>query len=112
MSVREELQAVMDSKGFGSGAAYRRRKRQESEILDILPPPSALQPVWAAPDSGHVPMAHFGNSSEDGKDWGLYWEGRGSQCDAFGDDARTDALIVAAIINAYRMGLLVRADDG
>ena len=58
-----------------------------------------------------VPMAHFGNSNDDGNDWAIYHDGREEDVWCFGDDAKTDAMTVAAIINAYSLGILVRREE-
>ena len=47
MGTREELQAIMDRPGFGTGRAYRDRKAQENEALALLP-----DPEWMACECG------------------------------------------------------------
>ena len=106
----EELTSIANLPGFGTGKTARDRMAAEAEALALLPDPKWVPIVVAAPDSNLVPMAHFGNSRDDGKDWGIYHDGRESDVWAFGDDAKTDAQIVAAIINAYRLGLIIRND--
>ena len=110
---RDDLQAIMDTPGFGTGRAFRDRKAQEAEALALLPDPAWMAPVMASTDPvSNWMICSFGNSSEDGADWFLVTDHvRASQTVdlEFPDDAKMDALRVAAIVNAYRMGLLVRA---
>ena len=110
---RDDLQAIMDTPGFGTGRAFRDRKAQENEALALLPDPAWMAPVMASTDPERNWMiCAFGNSSEDGADWFLVTDHvRASQIVdlEFPDDAKLNALTVAAILNAYRMGLLVRA---
>lgn len=113
---RQKLQAVMDTPGFGTGRAFRDQIAQENEALALLPDSKDMMPVRASADAGAGWMVcAFGNSAEDEQDWFLITdEVRGSYVAEFSDypaDARTDALITAAIVNAYRMGLLVRKDQ-
>lgn len=105
----EDLRRIADTPGYGTGEATRDRLAALAECRALLPDPRRL-PVFIAtgsdPFSHPVPMAHFGNSSEDGKDWSICHDGT-TEADAIGQDARDDAQIVAAILNAYRLGLLV-----
>lgn len=112
---RADLQAIMDKPGFGTGRAFRDQKAQEAEALALLPDPKDVMPVRASTDAGAGWLVcSFGNSGEDGQDWHLITdEVRGSIVAEFSDypaDAKMDALRTAAIVNAWRMGLLVRKD--
>jgi hypothetical protein len=112
---RAKLHAVMNTPGFGTGRAYRDRLAQEAEALATLPDPRDVMPVRASTDAGAGWLVcSFGNSGEDGQDWHLITdEVRGSmvaEFSAYPADAKTDALITAAIVNAYRMGLLIRVE--
>lgn len=113
MADRATLQAIMDAPGFGTGRAYRDQKAQEAEALALLPDPGLVAPVMASTDPvSNWMICSFGNSGEDGCDWFLVTDNvRASSTLGldFPDDAKMDALTVAAIVNAYRMGLLVRA---
>lgn len=114
MAISDELQAVMDAPGFGSGRAYRDRKAQENEAMALLPKPDDVAPVMASKDpTSNWMICSFGNSNEDGRDWFLVTDNvRASEVADrdFPADAKLDALRVAAILNAYRMGLLIRKD--
>lgn len=114
MTTREELQAIMDRPGFGTGRAFLDRKAQENEALALLPDPEWMAPVMASTDpASNWMISSFGNSDEDGADWYLVTDHvRGSNLAdmEFPEDAKMDALRVAAVLNAYRMGLLVRKD--
>lgn len=112
---RARLQEIINTPGFGTGRAYRDQLAQEAEALALLPNPRSVMPVRASNDAGAGWLVcSFGHSGEDGQDWHLITdEVRGSIVAEFSDypaDAKTDALITAAIVNAYRMGLLVRAE--
>lgn len=116
MGGREKLQAVMDRPGFGTGRAFLDQKAQENEALALLPDPKSVMPVRASTDAGAGWLVcSFGNSGDDGQDWHLITdEVRGSIVAEFSDypaDAKMDALRTAAIVNAYRMGLLVRKES-
>lgn len=108
---RDELQAIMDRPGFGTGRAFLDRKAQEAEALAMLPDPAWMAPVMASTDSGsNWLICSFGNSGDDGQDWHLVTDNVRAPMAVdleFPEDAKLDALRVAAIINAYRMGLLV-----
>ena len=111
---RDDLQRIMDMPGFGTGRAFRDQKAQEAEALALLPDPKDVMPVRASTDAGAGWLVcSFGNSGEDGQDWHLITdEVRGSIVAEFSEyprDAKMDALRTAAIVNAYRMGLLVKA---
>ncbi len=111
-----DLQAVMDTPGFGTGRAFRDRKEQENEALALLPDPEWMAPVMASTDpASNWMISSFGNSGEDGADWYLVMDNVRASMTVdleFPEDAKMDALRVAAILNAYRMGLLVRKDAG
>lgn len=109
----DDLKRIANEPGFGSGARARDRLAAEAECKALLPDPHWMQAVEARGDGGNhmLPVCHFGNSNEDGKDWSLFQDGS-DFCEAvFGQDARDDAQIIAAIVNAYRMGILVRANQ-
>lgn len=114
MTTRAELQAVMDRPGFGTGRAFLDRKEQENEALALLPDPEWMAPVMASTDpASNWMISSFGNSNDDNCDWYLVTDHvRGSNLAdmEFPEDAKMDALRVAAVLNAYRMGLLVRKD--
>lgn len=114
MTVRDDLQAIMDKPGFGTGRAFRDRKAQENEALALLPDPEWMAPVMASTDcASNWMICSFGNSGEDNSDWFLVADTvRASHLAdlEFPEDAKMDALRVAAILNAYRMGLLARKD--
>jgi hypothetical protein len=114
MADREELQRIMDAPGFGTGRAFRNQKAQEQEVLALLPDPAWMAPVMASTDgASNWMVCSFGNSSDDGQDWHLVTDHVRASILAdreFPDDAKMDAFRVAAIINAYRMGLLIRRD--
>ena len=114
--LRDRLQSIMDAPGFGTGRAFQDQKAQEAEALALLPDPKDVMPVRASTDAGAGwIVCSMGNSSDDGQDWFIITdEVRGSYLAEFSDlpaDAKSDAHIVAAIINAYRMGLLVRKGE-
>jgi len=111
MTTIAELQAVMNDPGFGRGRAYLEQKAQEAEALSLLPDPQDVAPVRAVSTVDDWFIAGFGNSNEDGKDWYLTTDQvRASALvdAAFPCDAKIDAHAVAAILNCYRMGLLIR----
>ena len=112
MSKRGELQKVMDTPGFGTGRAFRDRQAQENEALALLPDPAWMAPVMASTDANtNWLICSFGNSADDGQDWHLVTDTVRASLLVdleFPEDAKMDALRVAAIINAYRMGILVR----
>jgi hypothetical protein len=112
--IRAELQAVMDQPGFGTGRAFRDRKAQEAEALALLPDPKDVMPVRATTDAGAGWLiCSTGNSGDDGNDWHVVTdEVRGSivaEFSEFPKDAKMDALVIAALVNAWRMGLIVKA---
>ena len=114
--LRNRLQSIMDAPGFGTGRAFRDQKAQEAEALSLLPDPEGVMPVRAVTNVGEGwLLCSMGHSGEDGNDWHIVTDCvRGSVMAEFSDlptDAKADAHIVAAIINAYRMGLLVIRED-
>ena len=115
MTKREELQAIMDRPGFGTGRAFRDRLAQENEALALLPDPAWMAPVMASTDCmSNWMICSFGNYGEDNSAWFLVTDTvRASHLAdlEFPEDAKLDALRVAAVLNAYRMGLLVRRDS-
>lgn len=107
----DDLKRIANSGAYGSGQAARDKLAAQNEALSLLPEPHFMPELVAASSPGTmVPMCHFGNSNEDGEDWAIYHDGM-DYCGAatMGSDARDDAKIVAAIVNAFRMGLLVMA---
>ena len=108
---RAELQKIMDAPGFGTGRAFRDRKAQENDAIALLPDRAWMAPVMASTEmSRNWLICSFGNSGNDGQDWHLVTDHtRASDLGnaMFPEDARTDAHAVAAVLNAYRMGLLV-----
>jgi len=115
MTDRDGLQKIMDAPGFGTGRAFRDRKAQENEVIALLPDRAWMAPVMASPECArNWLVASFGNSGDDGQDWYVVTDHvRASNLgDAtFPIDARSDARAVAALCNAWRMGLLVLRDD-
>ncbi len=103
-----DLKRIANTPGFGTGEAARNRATAENECLLWLPGPEQMPAFFAAPDhpGPFMPTANFGNG-EDGRDWCLWHDGRDEQWHPFGEDAADDARIVAAILNAYRLGLIV-----
>ena len=112
---REELQKVMDAPGFGTGRAFRDQKAQENDALALLPDRAWMKPVMASTDAGAGWLvASFGNSGNDGQDWHLITDNvrASGMADAtFPEDAKTDAFAIAALLNAWRMGLIVLRPD-
>jgi|GEM_PF-6260552 hypothetical protein len=101
--------------GFGTGAALRERIFQEDDAINHLPDPAWMMPVVASADlvGNALVVCSFGNSVEDPeqRDWYLIADGQNSTVPAseaeFPADAMLDARAVAAVLNAWRMGLLV-----
>ena len=111
---RTELQAIINQPGFGTGRAFRDRKAQEAEALALLPDPKDVMPVRATTNAGAGWLVcSTGNSSDDNQDWHVVTdEVRGSIVAEFSDfprDAKMDALVIAALVNAWRMGLIMKA---
>lgn len=82
------------------------------------PDPKKVRPVKAAPGNKLLEdwpiLFNAGNSGEDFEDWGLCTDRvRASELiDAdFPQDAKSDTLFIAALINAYRRGELVRKEE-
>jgi hypothetical protein len=106
----------MDAPGFGAGRRFRDQAAQEAEVLSLLPKPERVMPVRASTDAGAGwIVCSTGHDDDSGQDWFIITdEVRGSEVADFSDlptDAKGDAHIIAAIINAYRMGLLVRKGE-
>ena len=111
---RDELQKIMDAPGFGTGRAFRELKAQENDAIALLPNRAWMAPVMAATTDNNWLICSFGNSGDDGQDWHLVTDHVRASClgDAmFPIDARTDAHAIAALCNAWRMGLLVLRPD-
>ena len=73
-----------------------------------------MAPVLAANNVGNWMIASFGCSGDDGDDWFLVTDHVNASAlgDAmFPQDAKTDAMAVAALLNAWRMGVLVVRPD-
>ena len=112
MTAASELQEIMNRPGFGSGRAYLDRKAQEKEAVALLPDRIRMAPVMASTNLDNWMICSFG-AGDDGEDWFLVTDQvrASSMADLeFPDCAKMDALRVAAIINAYRLGLLVIAE--
>ncbi len=111
---RAELQKIMDTPGFGTGRAFRDQKAQEAEAIALLPDRAWMKPVRASANPGEGWLiCSFGNSGNDGQDWHLVTDNvraSGMEDAMFPEDAKTDAHAVAALCNAWRMGLLVIKD--
>lgn len=107
-----DLHKIANTPGYGTGREVRDRAAAIAEIKSLLPDPVWMPTFTSAPNiNDGLPLASFGNSGEDGQDWHITHD-MGDMCrDAidFGDDAKTDAQIVAAILNAYARGILVLA---
>ncbi len=111
---RSELQKIMDTPGFGTGRAFRDQKAQENEALALLPDRAWMAPVMASTADNNWLICSFGHSNNDGQDWNLVTDHVNAS--ALGDamfpiDAKTDAHAIAALCNAWRMGLLVVRPD-
>lgn len=81
------------------------------------PSPRLVAPVKAAPSSELLDdwpiLFHAGNSMEDGDNWGLCTNRvRVSELldVEFPSDSKADSQFIAALINAYRTGKLVRRE--
>lgn len=104
----DDLKRIANQPGYGTGRVARDKMAALSEVAALLPPPLEVPLMVASATAAcDLPMAHFGCSNEDGMDWGIHHDVTDEDGCAFGQDAKTDAILVAAIINAYRMGLLV-----
>lgn len=111
----EELKRVANEPGFGTGKAVRDMAAAESEVLDLLPDPKTVPPVMASTDcASNWLIASFGNDGVTGGDWHLVTKNvRASETvdAALMQSALDDAQTIAAIINAYRLGVIRRADQ-
>jgi len=91
-----DLHDIANARGFGTGKAYRDRKAAEAECLALLPTNPRDLPTFVAGTGGlqawMIPMAHFGNSSEDRQNWAIYHDGV-TEGDAIGHDAADDAAL-------------------
>jgi len=107
-----DLHKIANMPGYGTGKAARDRLAFRNEILALLPEPCWVQELTVSSDltARTVPLAHFGYSSEEKIDAQIIFEPLDMEDWAFGKDAMDDARIVAAIVNAYALGILVRAD--
>lgn len=112
MADNPELDRIANTPGYGTGSVFIKKAAAASEALALLPLPRFVNPVVAGTDMGpnQVPLCHFGFSCEDKNDWQISLDAEDHNTWALGDDAMLDAKTVAAIINAYSMGLIVRAD--
>lgn len=109
-----DLHKIANTPGYGTGRAARDRAAAIAEIKSLLPDPAWMPTFTAAPHiKDGLPMCSFGNSGEDGQDWHITHDMGDIQRDLidFGQDAKMDARIVAAILNAYARGILVRAAE-
>lgn len=99
------LHEIANSGSFGSGKLVRDQANAKAERRNHIPKPQDMNELTTSPHGS--PIAHFGNDSEDGKDYQVTAEGYGStvHCEAAGHDARA----FVALWNAYRDGDLVWA---
>jgi len=98
--------------GYGSGERMREQFWQEANAIANLPDPAWMAPVIATPDPNHRFICSFGNSGNDleGRAWHLVVDHKnaGGYADAiFPSDAMLDAIAIAALCNAWRMGILL-----
>ena len=108
------LHEIANAPGYGTGRNARDRAAAIAEIKSLLPDPLWMPTFTAEPHINNgLPLASFGNSAEDGQDWHVTHDMGDTSRDAieFGSDAKLDARIVAAILNAYARGILVMATD-
>lgn len=109
MTAKPDLHKIANTPGYGTGRAVIERARAESDCLALLPSPSSL-PVFVAKRARDVrdglPILTTGYSNEDGDDWCIVAM-HGTEADAVGQDAMDDAKVIAAILNAYGLGLIV-----
>lgn len=98
-----DLHHIANSGGYGSGARVLDAAKAKAERRGHVPEPQHMNEMSLS-DTG-APIAHFGNDSEDGKDYSITVNGYGSttHCNAAGHDARA----FVALWNAYRDGDLV-----
>tara|TARA_R110002072_G_scaffold49433_4_gene134357 strand:- start:10838 stop:11167 length:330 start_codon:yes stop_codon:yes gene_type:complete len=101
------LHEVINAKGYGTGKAARDTANAKADRRKHIPSPECMNEMSLA-DTG-APIAHFGNDSEDGKDYSITVNGYGSttHCEAAGHDARA----FVALWNAYRDGDLIWKDN-
>lgn len=106
-----DLHEAANAPGFGSGKRVRDAATAEAKIRETLPPPDSLPPVMASTDyAANWLIASFGNDAETDEDWHLTTVNvRASETLALSlmDSAKRDAEVIAAIVNAYRLGILV-----
>lgn len=111
MTLRDHLRDIANTPGYGTGKRYLDRLAAEAECAALLPDPLAISPVMASTDpANNFPIACFGNSDQD---WFLVSEDAPDgfmQHACLPSDAESDARTIAAIVNAYRLGVLVRRD--
>ena len=115
---REELEAVMSRPGFGSGRRFLAQKQQEADALALLPDPAQMAPLMVSTDIGNGwPVCSFGHYDDEGTgesaDYHIVTDHvRASETLdlTLPGDAKNDAHMVCAILNAYRMGLLVKCE--
>lgn len=105
-----DLQRIANAGGYGTGQAARDRMAAEAEIRHRLPDPRTVPPVMASTNcASNWLIASFGYDDESDNDWHLVTcdvrasETRGA---ALVQGAKDDAETVAAIINAYRIGII------
>lgn len=105
---RDDLHAIANAGGYGTGKAARDRLAAEAECLALLPTPACVPAFTASSDApmfARLPLCTFGNSMADNRDWSLYADGVFDHS-AIGHDPKEDAERIAAILNAYRMEIL------
>lgn len=111
-----DLHKIANTPGFGSGKRVRDAASAGTKIREILPPPASLPPVMASTDcAANWLIASFGNDAETGEDWHLTTVNiRASETLALSlmDSAKRDAEVIAAIVNAYRLGILIPTPTG
>jgi hypothetical protein len=107
----DDLKRVANAPGYGIGQRVRDRLAAEAECKALLPDPGWVPAVVASCEArSGLPMCHFGNDPTG--DWSIFYAERPLGDSPFGLSAEDDARIVAAIINAYRLGLIGRATIG
>lgn len=102
-----DLTKIANTPGFGSGKSARDLINAKAERRNQIPDPATMNEMMSN-DMG-APIAHFGNDSDDGKDYSISADGYGSTTESEG--ARHDARAFVALWNAYRDGDLVWKED-
>ena len=97
------LHEIANSGGFGSGRKVIDAAQAKADRKKLIPKPKDMNEMSVG--GFGVPVAHFGNDTEDGKDYSITVEGYGSTVHS--ESAGHDARAFAALWNAYRDGDLV-----